>query len=376
MKILVTGGAGFIGSHLVDALIEKGHQVRVFDNLEPQVHKDGKLPAYFNRRAEFIKGDVRDVGAFAEALRDIEVVYHLAAAVGIGQSMYQIKKYTDVNIGGTANLLEILTTSKNAVKKIVLSSSATAYGEGTYTCVGCGPVDPPIRSEAQIERGQWDPLCPHCQKEMTPTPITEDKPLTSRFLYAISKQAQEDVLLSVGKIYGIPVTALRFFNVFGPRQSLTNPHTAVFAVFSSRLKAGKPPIIIEDGNQTRDFVYVSDVAQAAQTVGELGRADFEVINIGSGRPTSINRIAQTLIKLFGQEGKIEPKINFIFRKGDVRHCFADTNKAKKLLNWEPKVLFEEGVRAVFEWAKNEESEDGFEAAFEEMIEKGLTGRGK
>lgn len=373
MKILVTGGAGFIGSHLVDALISKGHQVRIYDNLEPQTHSGAKKPKYLNKKAEFIKGDVRNKSDLAKAVNGVEAVYHLAAAVGIGQSMYQVKKYAYVNVGGVANLLEILTTTRNKVKKVVFASSATAYGEGTYNCLkNCGIVFPEIRTEGQIKKGQWEYLCPNCGGELVPIPTKETKPLRSQFLYAISKDAGEKMLLGVGKAYGIPCTVLRFFNVFGPRQSLTNPHTAVFAVFMARIKEDKPPLIIEDGNQTRDFIFVDDVVRANLKALYNKKSDFEVFNIGSGRPITIRQVAKELIKLSGKE--LKPKINYIFRKGDVRHCFANIDRAKQLLGWQPRVSFEAGVKKMYNWALGEESKDTYEDALKIMVKKGLTAK--
>lgn len=373
MKILVTGGAGFIGSHLVDALIKQGHYVRVFDNLELQTHKKGELPDYFNRKAEFIKGDIRNKNSLKIAVEEMEVIYHLAAAVSIGQSMYQIKKYAYVNVGGVANLLEVLITTRNKVKKVIFSSSATVYGEGAYNCLNnCGIVFPEIRTEEQIKKGHWECLCPNCGGKLVPVPTKETKPLHSQFLYAISKETGEKMFLSIGKAYGIPCTILRYFNVFGPRQSLINPHTAVFAVFTARIKEGNLPIIVEDGLQTRDFVYIDDVIRANVLAMNKKAANFEIINIGSGKPITIKTVADELIKLNGK--KLIPKISNIFRKGDVRHCFADITKARLRLDWQPKISFQEGVKKMYEWTINEDSEDHFERAFQKMIKKGLTSK--
>lgn len=373
MRILVTGGAGFIGSHLVDALIKEGHSVRVFDNLEPQVHRGRKLPSYLNPQAEFVRGDVRSKAAFARVLEDVDVVHHVAAAVGTGQSMHQIKRYTDVNIGGVANLMEVLAHTDHSVKKIVLTGSVAAYGEGDYQCGNCGIVRPSLRSEEQIRLGQWEPLCPHCGNETESLPIKESAPFACQSVYGISKRVQEEMLLVLGKAYGIPTTVLRLFNIYGPRQSLTNPHTAVFAVFSARIREGKPPLVIEDGQQTRDFVYVSDVVRAAVIAGRPGTADFEVLNIGSGSGTSILAVAQGMIAAYGLEEQLEPEVNFVFRKGDVRHCAADISKVRTWLGWEPQVSLKEGLRAVAAWtACQPDFTDSFEKTLGEMADQGLT----
>ena len=375
MNVLVTGGAGFIGSHLVDALIKEGHSVRVYDSLCPPTHKERKLPSFFNIKAEFIQGDIRSKKNFQRAIDGSEVVFHLAAEISMGQSMYQIKKYSDVNIGGIANLLEILTTTRQRVKKIIFSSSATAYGEGAYNCLGsCGIVYPEIRSEEQIKKGMWEYLCPTCGEKLIPIPTKETKPLASQFHYAITKEAGEKMLLSVGKAYNIPCTVLRFFNVYGPRQSLTNPHSAVFAVFLARIKEGKPPIVIEDGQETRDFIFVDDVVRACLAAMKRKESNFEIINIGTGKPVTIEKVARELIKLSGK--KLKPEINFLFRKGDVRHCFASISKARKLLGWEPKVSFEEGVEKMYKWAKDQYAEDSSEKAFAVLLKKGLASKGK
>lgn len=376
MKILVTGGAGFIGSHLVDVLIDKGHQVRVYDNLEEQKNSGRKLPSFFNKKAEFILGDIRNKSEFQKAINGSEVIFHLAAAISIGQSMYQIKKYSDTNIGGVANLLEILTTTKNKVKKVIFSSSSTVYGEGAYNCLdNCGIVYPEIRTEEQIKKGDWEYSCPNCNGRLLSIPTKESKPLRSQFHYALNKEAAEKMLINIGRAYGIPCTILRFFNVFGSRQSLTNPHTAVFAVFLSRIREGKPPIVIEDGQQTRDFIHVKDVVSACLLSMRKKEADFEIINIGSGKPVTIKKVAEELINLSGKN--LTPEINFVFRKGDVRHCFANISKAKILLGWEPKVSFNDGIKEMYDWVvKQKASRSNKENFIDPLLKKGLATYGK
>src|SRR3989344_7290859 len=299
-KILVTGGAGFLGSFLVDKLIEKGYSVRIFDNLEEQVHQ-GVRPKYLNKKAIFIKGDVRNYDSFKKALKGIEVVYHLAAAVGVAQSNYEIKRYTDVNVGGTANLLHAIVNAKDIrVKKIVTTSSMTAYGEGWYHCQTHGIVEPPIRPWAQLQKKDWLVKCPECGKVVTPKPILESASQPCNSIYALTKKNQEDMLHLVGNLYNIPVTSLRCFNVYGPRQSLSNPYTGVTALFISRLKNDKTPVVYEDGEQSRDFVSVHDVVDALVLAMTNPKTNFHICNIGTGTPTSIKKIALTLAKLMGK----------------------------------------------------------------------------
>lgn len=366
--ILVTGGAGFIGSFLVDRLIEKGYRVRILDNLEEQVHR-GKKPKYLNAKAEFIKGDVRDYQAFGRALQGIEVVYHLASRVGVGQSNYDIKNYTDVNIGGTANLLDTVVNQKLPVKKIILAASMSSYGEGLYRCKQCGIVQPPLRDAAKADNGDWEVYCPNCKSILIPIPTTEEAKLTNNSIYSLSKSVQEQMVMHVGKIYHLPAVSLRFFNVYGPRQSLSNPYTGVVAIFISRLKHNKPPVIYEDGEQTRDFVSVHDVVKALISAAETSSANFESFNIGYGKATTILHVANTLSSLMGMH--IKPAVTQKFRKNDVKHCFADIAKAKKLLLWKPTVTLEEGLRELIDWSAKAPSEDLYEKAEHELKAKAL-----
>jgi dTDP-L-rhamnose 4-epimerase len=369
MKILVTGGAGFIGSHLVDKLINEGHEVVVLDNLDPQTHPGGRLPSYLNKKANFIKGDIRSREAIYTALRSVDIVYFLAAAVGISQSMYQVKKYIDINIGGSANLWDVLINNRNQVKKVIIPGSATSYGECSYNCKECGEVFPPIREERDVKQGKWEPACPKCGADITPIGIRENKPMDCRFIYALNKKWNEELFFSLGKIYNIPVTVLRFFNIYGPRQSLSNPYTGAIAVFSSRIKENKPPIVIEDGNETRDFVYVSDVVRALTMSMESPKSDFEVFNVGSGKSTTIKYLAEVLIALYKKD--LKPEINGVFRKGDVRHSLADISKIKKVLGWEPKIVLTEGLGKVVEWGSGQPSKDLYEKSLKELAHKKL-----
>ena len=368
--ILVTGGAGFIGSHLVDLLAKKGHSVRVLDNLEPQVHGSEK-PNYLNPKASYLWGDVRDPAMLAKALQGVEAVFHEAAMVGVGQSMYQVDKYCDVNVQGTARLLEFLVNKPHSVRKLVVASSMSIYGEGAYTCNDCGPVHPELRPESQLKAKEWEPKCPNCRRPVRSIPTGEQKPPHPTSVYAVTKRDQEELAISVGRAYGLPTVALRYFNVFGPRQSLSNPYTGVCAIFSSQIKAGNPPKIYEDGAQTRDFVSVSDIAAANLLVLESAKASFQAFNVGSGRPVSILQVAQTLIDLYKKPMK--PTVANAFRAGDIRHCYADIGRIRKL-GYEPSVSFEQGMRELVQWGQYAKSEDKTAEAHAELVQRGLVAR--
>jgi dTDP-L-rhamnose 4-epimerase len=371
-KVLVTGGLGFIGSHVVDLLVEKGYEVKVLDNLEPQVHGNNELPEYFNRNVVLVKGDVRDYELFKEAIEDSDAVIHLAATVGVGQSMYQITKYVSYNTLGTANLLDIIVNEKNNIKKLIVASSMSVYGEGKYYCEKCGYVYPKLRSEEQLRKREWELRCPFCNDEITPVPTDENKPLNPTSIYAQTKRCQEEMVLLIGKTYGIPSVALRFFNVYGPRQSLRNPYTGVAAIFLSRLLNNKPPYIFEDGNQTRDFIHVKDVARATVLVLEKSNVDYMPVNIGTGKAVSILSIVEFLAELLNL--KVKSIISNRYRKGDVRHCYADISRAKNLLDYEPRIDIKEGLKELIIWAKEHhwEAADLFEKAIKELEERKLT----
>lgn len=366
-KILVTGGAGFIGSLLVDKLVEMGNEVVVVDSLEEQVHT--KKPDYLNPKAQYLFEDIRDEGVLARAIENVEVIYHEAAAVGVGQSMYQVEKYVDVNTMATAKLLDILVNTEHNVKKLIVASSMSIYGEGAYECADCGVVYPDLRTEEQLKQRAWEMKCPKCGKIVKPIPTGEDKPLYPTSIYAITKSDQEEMCLAIGRAYGIPTVALRYFNVFGPRQSLNNPYTGVCAIFSSRVKNENPPLIFEDGAQSRDFVSVHDIVEANLLAMESPNADYEVFNVGTGKVTNILGIAQTLIKLYDKE--LKPEITNKFRAGDIRHCFADISKIKAKLGYKPKVDFEDGMEDLVAWGEKEEAKDKFEEAHEELLKRGL-----
>jgi dTDP-L-rhamnose 4-epimerase len=369
-KVLVTGGAGFIGSHLVDALVHQGARVRVLDSLEPQVHGSAReVPAYFNPGAELVRGDVRDRDLLWSCLDGVDAVFHLAAAVGVGQSMYEIERYVSVNTLGTSVLLDLLSNRLHSVRKLVVASSMSIYGEGSYRCPNCGTVEPGERSEEQMRRKVWELFCPTCDIALAPVPTREDKTLHSNSIYAISKRDQEEMTLCIGKAYGLPTAALRFFNVFGPRQALSNPYTGAAAIFSSRAMNGNPPIIYEDGFQTRDFVHVSDIVQSLLLVMERDEANYRAFNVGSGRPLAILDMARMICEQVGPPG-LQPEVVGSFRKGDIRHCFADIGHLSAL-GYVPRVSFEDGLGELTDWVRQQTAEDRMEQAMLELKQRGL-----
>jgi dTDP-L-rhamnose 4-epimerase len=369
MNILVTGGAGFIGSHLTDRLIADGHTVRIYDNLEPQVH-NGRIPAYLNPHAEFIQADICDVDRLDKALEDIDVVFHKAAMVGVGQSMYQPLKYTRVNTLGGATLLDLLVNKhRDHVRKVVVAASMSEYGEGLYRCTEHGLLKPELRTDAQLERRAWDLTCTQCARPLIPLATPETTPLACNSVYALNKRDHEDYFLTIGKSFGIPTTALRYFNVYGTRQSLSNPYTGVAAIFISRLKAGRNPVIFEDGLQTRDFVSVHDIVEANLAVMNDARADYEIFNIGSGRKIGITELAELIITTYGTSASVE--ITHQYRKGDIRHCFGDIGKIKERIGWEPRANRTVALRELISWSETAESKDTFDEAARILREKGV-----
>lgn len=369
MKILVTGGAGFIGSFLVDRMLEEGHTVRIFDNLDPQVHPGGKPPAHLNRGAEFVNGDVRDYEALKKAVEGMDAVSHHAAAVGVGQSQYAIKYYVDVNISGTGNLLDILANHPHRVKKLIVAASMSSYGEGAYSCPTCGRVRPPLRTEEQYRREEWECRCPGCGGALAPVPIRETDERLVNSIYAITKMVQEDMCLNIGRTYNLPTVALRYFNVYGPRQSLSNPYTGVAAIFMSRIKNDKPPVIFEDGLQSRDFISVHDIVQANMLALSNPKADYQAFNVASGKITTVLEIAETINELCGKT--IRPEITKKFRKGDVRHCIADTSNIRAALGFKPSVSFRDGMTELIRWSEKAVAIDLVDKATAELKARGI-----
>lgn len=367
-KILVTGGAGFVGSHTVDALVRDGHEVRIYDNLSDQVHRFG-APSYLSKDAEFIHADVRDLSRLAQAVRGVDVIYHLAAAVGVGQSMYQIACYTSVNNLGTANLLQAILDTRAEPEKIIVASSMSIYGEGRYLCAGCGEVAPAGRSTHQLKDKQWEPLCPQCGRRVIPVATAEDKPLQCSSVYALSKKDQEEISLLFGRTYGIPVVAYRYFNIYGTRQALSNPYTGVAAIFASRLMNGKSPIIFEDGRQMRDFVSVHDIVQANLLALGSSAADGRALNVGSGDAVMVQEVAEELARALGVH--VPPQITGRCRTGDIRHCFGDISAAAELLGYRPRVRLRQGIQELVGWLRSQEADDHVEEAMERLNVHGL-----
>jgi dTDP-L-rhamnose 4-epimerase len=359
--ILVTGGAGFIGSHLVDELLERGYGVRVLDSLVGQVHGSGGRPHHLSPHAELHVGDVRDPEAVRRALEGADAVVHFAARVGVGQSMYEIGEYTSANSHGTAVLLQELLD--RPVQKLLVASSMSIYGEGASA-----PVPAAERRREDLEARRFEPRGAGGE-ELTPLPTPETKPAANSSVYALTKYDQERLCLVFGEAYDVPAVALRFFNVYGPRQALSNPYTGVLAIFASRLLNGRPPLVYEDGEQRRDFVNVADVARACVLALESPAADGRALNVGSGRSVTVNEIAAKLAGVLGVD--LEPEVTGKFRAGDIRHCFADITLARELLHYEPEVELEAGMAELADWLGTQTAEDGVERATEELVSRGL-----
>ena len=370
MKVLVTGGAGFIGSFVVDRLLAAGCAVRVLDRLDPQVHPQGR-PAYLPAAATLVVGDVRDRAACDAALADVDAVVHAAAAVGVGQSLYEIEHYVDVNARGTATLLEAISRRPAPLRKLVLFTSMTGYGEGVYRRPSDGAlVRVGLRTAADIERGGWEPRCPDTGEVLEQAPTPESAALLARNVYALTKRWQEELAFSVGGVYGFPVVCLRLFNVYGPRQTLGNPYTGVLAIFLTRLLSGERPVVYEDGAQTRDFVSVHDVAALAVAVLDGVAADGHAVNVGSGVPRRIVDIAETLAELADRRD-LKPVVTGRFRSGDVRHCTADVARARRMLAFHPRVTWEDGLAELLAWCRSAAASDRFGVAEDELRRHGL-----
>jgi dTDP-L-rhamnose 4-epimerase len=376
MRVLVIGGAGFVGSHTVDALVERGYQVRVFDNLDAQVHVDGKWPVHVNTNAEYIAGNVLDVDALRRSLRGVDAVFYLAAAVGVGQSMYEIRHYVETNTLGAANFLELLAKEPHSLRKMIVASSMSIYGEGKYICPSHGAVFPSERPTAQLNVRDWEMRCPTettsgtCAALLTAVGTPEDKPLSPTSVYAINKRDHEEMFLAIGRAYQIPAVALRYFNIYGPRQALSNPYTGAVAIFASRLLNEHGPVIYEDGLQSRDFIHVSDIVRANLLALERDEANFQVFNVGTGVPTTILTVASTLAAALGV--KHAPAVVNRYRVGDIRHCFADINRIRTKLRFEPRVPLADGIADLLGWLKTQSgTRDDVDRAQQELEQRGL-----
>lgn len=370
-KVLITGGAGFIGSHLADELAARGYSVRVLDNLSEQIHgKNMQTPHYRHDSIEFIKGDVCCSNDWRNALKDIDTVVHLAAETGTGQSMYEVYHYTDTNIGGTAKLLDILTNEPHCVKKVLVASSRAVYGEGAYICPEHGIVYPEFRSDEDMRKHDFDMKCPECNSKLAVTATSENAKIHPVSVYGITKHVQEQLVLTLCKNLNISALAYRFQNVYGPGQSLSNPYTGILSIFSSRILEGKDINIFEDGMEARDFVYIDDVVEALIRGIELENNVYESVNIGTGIMTTVNTVVEELMKAYGKE--VPTEITGMFRVGDIRNNYADTKKAEQLLSYRAAVSFSEGISKFAKWVVQQDAtSDGYEESLNELKERGL-----
>jgi len=367
-NVLITGGAGFVGSHLSDRLLEMGHRVRVLDSFDPQVHgEDGSTANPLHSDVEVVRGDIRDGDLVRKSLDGVDAVVHFAAAVGVGQSMYEISRYLDVNVRGTGVLLEELASA--SVGRLVVASSMSVYGEGLYRGPEGKAVAPPSRSREQLLEGRWDPVDQE-GRPLTPCPTPESKPPAPTSVYAVSKHDQEQLCLMLGEAYGIPTVALRFFNIYGPRQSLSNPYTGVLAIFASRILNGNAPLVFEDGEQKRDFVHVRDVVQACTQALTKTEAEGTTLNVGSGKPRSILEVAHAMCRILGRQD-LSPEVTGRYRVGDIRHCWADIGRTRKLLDYTPRIDFDQGLAEYAFWLSGQQAEDRVLAASQELDRRGL-----
>lgn len=375
MKVLITGGAGFIGSNLALKLISLGHEVAVLDTLSQQIHGDApqiSSPLYLSikDKVRFIQGSVCDESALTRALEGQDAIVHLAAETGTGQSMYEIKKYVDVNIGGTALLLDLLANTRHCVRKVVVASSRSIYGEGKYRSKAQGTVYPGARREEDMKRGIFDPVCPVTGELLEVLPTDEESKIHPSSIYGITKQNQEQMVLVACASIGIAASALRYQNVYGPGQSLSNPYTGILSIFSTRIKNGNPIAIFEDGKESRDFVFIDDVVDATILALTRDEANGQVFGVGSGVATDVLTVARTLARHYGKDVPINVTGNF--RLGDIRHNYADLTKAGKLLGFQPRISFEQGVKAFTDWVNGQQiQKDNYEASIVEMKAKGL-----
>ena len=372
-KILITGGAGFIGSNLTKKLVSKGYSITILDNLSKQIHgKDQKSELYNSIKeiSTFILGDVCNEEDWKKSLKGQDAVIHLAAETGTGQSMYEISRYNDVNILGTSHLLDFLANNKNSVKKLIIASSRSIYGEGKYKCENHGVVYPNERVASNMMKGKFDLFCDVCGGELDLMPTDENSKIHPSSIYGITKQQQEQMILLMGKSLGIPAVALRYQNVYGPGQSLSNPYTGILSIFSTRMLNGNDIDIYEDGEESRDFVFIDDVVEATILALEKEEANDEVFNVGSGEATTVKEVADSLKKFYNSD--INISISGKYRLGDIRHNYADLTKAKNLLGFSPKYDFQEGIFEFVKWVKNQEiKEDKYDKSITELKSKGL-----
>ncbi|WP_234119724.1 SDR family NAD(P)-dependent oxidoreductase [Clostridium hydrogenum] len=370
-RILVTGGAGFIGTHLCKKLLEKNYDVIIYDNLSPQIHGENKqIPNWMKEKTTFIKADIRDRKSLKKAVLQADKIVHLAAETGVGQSMYEIQRYTDVTIQGTSMLWDILVNEKKHVNKVILSSSRAVYGEGKYKCSKCGDnIYPESRKIENLKQGKWEISCPMCGQKLELCATDEKSMLKTSSIYAICKKTQEEICMTMGKTLGIPCSIVRYQNVYGPLQSLNNPYTGILSIFTSRLRNNKPIQVYEDGLESRDFVHVKDVVNGTVLALESEKANYEIFNIGNGKGTTVLELAKILTKYINPN--LTPVITGRYRMGDIRHCYADISKAREILGYKPRFDIETGIKDFLDWAQNEQAKDLSDNAENELKEKGL-----
>lgn len=374
MKVLITGGSGFIGSNLALKLIEKGYEVTVLDNMSEQIHgknyKDSELYKNIEGKVEFILGSVTSKDSWREAIKGVDKIVHLAAETGTGQSMYEIEKYLDVNVTGTGHLLDILTNEEHTIKKVVVAASRAIYGEGMYNCKTHQTVYPVARLEKHLSKGDFEVKCPICGENVEVLATTEETKIHPTSIYGFTKQAQEQMLMIVGESLNIPVVGFRYQNVYGPGQSLKNPYTGILSIFSTRIKNGNSISIFEDGLESRDFVYIDDVVDATILGLENESANFQSFNVGTGEATTVIKVAETLKKAYKSD--VDITISGNYRLGDIRHNFASNDKITNLLGFKPQFSFEEGIANFVKWVETQPvEEDNYEQSINEMKEKGL-----
>jgi dTDP-L-rhamnose 4-epimerase len=366
--VLVTGGAGFIGSHLIDALLEGGERVRVLDNLDPLAHSDGR-PGHLSAEAELVVGDLRDKATVERALVGVERVFHLGGVVGNGESMMNVRRAVDHNAGGTATLLEAVIERRDNIRRLVAASSMVVYGEGSYRCREHGLVHPPLRPLERLRRGDWEPPCPHCGEATRPAPTSEDAPLRPTSVYGITKRDQEELVLVLGRAHGLQTVVLRYLNVYGPRQALANPYTGVAAIFAARVLNGRPPLVFEDGGQIRDLVHVSDVVRATRAAMDARSATGHAVNVATGRRVRVLELAQLVAAALGSD--LRPNVTGEFRAGDIRHCFADVTQARELLGFEASVSLDRGLPELAAWVAKQRVVERGDEAVAELRARGL-----
>jgi len=370
-NILITGGAGFIGSNLSAKLVEKGYKVTIMDNLSPQIHGDQpSLNPLIRDKVTFIRGDVRNKADWKKALNNQQIVVHLAAETGTGQSMYEIQKYVDVNINGTAIFLDYLVNNKHNIEKVIIASSRAIYGEGKYYSQKSGIIYPDERTEKDLLNGDFELKCPITGQNLEVLPTDEDSKIHPTSVYGITKQNQEQMVLTVCKSINIPAIAFRYQNVYGPGQSLKNPYTGILSIFSTQIRNGNNLHIFEDGKESRDFVYIDDVVDATILGIENNTITNEVFNVGSGVSTSVLDVAKKLKALF--DSNVEINITGNFRLGDIRHNYADLSKVQKILGYAPHYDFDKGIKIFTEWVMSQKlNADNYSKSIDEMKTKGL-----